>query len=75
MEYETTVVKVETPDECCGEKTYWVNLRGGHVRVGRAGESEPFMEWQDPEPFKQKHHQQHYSKNGSKAGCSTRLSG
>nr|QAV53822.1 farnesoic acid O-methyltransferase [Gammarus pulex] len=53
---ETTVIKVPTPDECCGAaKTYWVNLRGGHVRVGRQGETDPFMEWQDPEPFKVTH--------------------
>lgn len=52
---ETTVVKVDTPDECCGsDKIYWVNLRGGHVRVGRLGE-DAFMEWEDPEPFKVTH--------------------
>uniref|UniRef100_A0A6A7FN23 Farnesoic acid O-methyl transferase n=1 Tax=Hirondellea gigas TaxID=1518452 RepID=A0A6A7FN23_9CRUS len=53
---ETTVVKVDTPDECCGaEKTYWINIRGGDVRVGRLGETEPFMEWADPEAFKITH--------------------
>ncbi|KAF2351120.1 Farnesoic acid O-methyl transferase [Trinorchestia longiramus] len=53
---ETTVAKVDTPDECCGgEKTYWINIRGGDIRVGRAGEADHFMQWQDPEPFKVTH--------------------
>lgn len=51
---ETTVVKVDTPDECGSEKVYYVSVKDGLVRVGRCGE-DPFMEWQDPEPFKVTH--------------------
>jgi len=52
---EVTVVKVDTPDECCeGAKTYWVDISGGHVKVGRHGEA-PFLEWEDPEPFTPTH--------------------
>ena len=47
-----TVVKVDTPDECCeGAKVYWVDVTGGHVKVGRHGE-DAFIDWEDPEPFK-----------------------
>ena len=49
---DTTVVKVDTPDECCGEdKTYYVGFKDGNFRVGRQGE-DPFMEWTDPEYIK-----------------------
>jgi len=48
---EVTTVKVETPDECGGEKTYTVDFFGGHIKVFRQGESDPFMDWEDPEAF------------------------
>lgn len=54
---DATPVKVDTPDECCSGdlKSYWVNVRGGHIRVGKVGSPDPFMEWADPEPIKVTH--------------------
>jgi len=52
---DVTVLKVDTPDECSGEKTYTIDLKGGHLKVTRAGEDEPFMDWEDPEPFQPKY--------------------
>jgi len=53
---EVTVVKVDTPDECCdAPKGYWIDVKGGHIKVGRHGEAEPFMDWEDAEPFKPTH--------------------
>jgi len=51
---EDDVAKVETPDElqCEHPKTYTVDFKEGFVRVKRQGDSEPFMEWSDPDAFK-----------------------
>ena len=47
-------MKVDTPDVVCSSnmRTFWVNFREGHVRVGHKGSEEPFMDWADPNPFK-----------------------
>jgi len=53
---EVTTVKVDTPDECCDSpKGYWVDVLDGHIKVGRHGEADPFMSWDDPEPFRPTH--------------------
>ena len=50
---EDTVVKVETPDELCDHhKGYSFSMHMGKVTVTREGEAEPFITWEDPEPFK-----------------------
>jgi len=53
---EDTVVKVETPDELCDHhKGYSFSMHMGKVTVTREGEAEPFITWEDPEPFKATH--------------------
>jgi len=53
---DETVVKVETPDEMCDHhKTYSLEMLRGAVKVWREGDAEPFMSWNDPEPFKATH--------------------
>ena len=44
---------MDTPDAVCdGEmRTFFINVKDGHIRVGVLG-ADPFMEWQDPEPWK-----------------------
>lgn len=45
--------EAETPGILNGEefRGFWVRWANGHVAAGREGESSPFIEWQDPEPF------------------------
>ena len=47
------MIKVETPDiVCCDEeRKFYVTFRNGHIRVGYQ-DTDPFMEWTDPEPWK-----------------------
>lgn len=47
------MVKVDTPDAVCceEERKFWVSFRNGHIKVGYK-DSDPFMEWTDPEPWK-----------------------
>jgi len=49
-------VKVETPDAvCCEEdRKFYISFKDGHIRVGYQ-DSDPFMEWTDPEPWKVTH--------------------
>lgn len=50
------MIKVDTPDAvCCDEeRKFYVTFRNGHIRVGYQ-DSDPFMEWTDPEPWKVTH--------------------
>jgi len=50
------MIKVETPDCLCSEeeRKFYVTFRNGHIRVGYQ-DSDPFMEWTDPEPWKITH--------------------
>lgn len=45
--------EAETPGILNGEefRGFWLRWGGGRVSAGREGESAPFIEWQDPEPF------------------------
>ncbi|XP_071526709.1 uncharacterized protein [Panulirus ornatus] len=50
------MIKVDTPDiVCCEEeRKFWLSFKNGHIRVGYK-DSDPFMEWTDPEPWKVTH--------------------
>lgn len=47
------MAKVDTPDAVCGDedRKFWISFRNGEVKVGYK-DSDPFMEWTDPEPWK-----------------------
>ena len=49
----TDLVTVDTPDILLGTefRGFWVSWNDGTIKVGRAGESFPFMEWTDPNPL------------------------
>nr|UKF18818.1 farnesoic acid O-methyltransferase [Sogatella furcifera] len=44
---------VETPNILNGDEqlAFWVRWNGGAIAVGRQGEADPFISWEDPEPF------------------------
>ncbi|XP_042864612.1 uncharacterized protein LOC122248571 isoform X2 [Penaeus japonicus] len=50
------MIKVDTPDVVCceEERKFYVTFKDGHIRVGYQ-DSDPFMEWTDPEPWKITH--------------------
>lgn len=47
------MIKVDTPDVVCceEERKFYISFKDGHIRVGYQ-DSDPFMEWTDPEPWK-----------------------
>jgi len=50
------MIKADTPDVCCAdeERKFYVTFKDGHIKVGHQ-DSDPFMEWTDPEPWKITH--------------------
>lgn len=49
---------VETPNILSADesKGFWIRWNGGNIAVGRAGEADPFLSWEDPEPFPVTHY-------------------
>lgn len=47
------MIKVETPDAVCTEeeRKFWVSFKDGRIKAGYK-DTDPFMEWTDPEPWK-----------------------
>nr|AAF65551.1 farnesoic acid o-methyltransferase [Panulirus interruptus] len=50
------MIKVDSPDIVCSEeeRKFWLSFKNGRIRVGYK-DSDPFMEWTDPEPWKVTH--------------------
>ncbi|XP_045595456.1 uncharacterized protein [Procambarus clarkii] len=50
------MIKTDTPDILCSdeERKFWISFKDGRIRVGYK-DTDPFMEWTDPEPWKVTH--------------------
>lgn len=48
----------ETPNILSGDEArgFWVRWNGGSIAVGKKGEADPFVSWDDPEPFPVTHY-------------------